>query len=354
MLKTLSKMAFQTNFKPAIAFGALTGKHSALACVLGAALAFGGSTVKAETTIIVGGNTEPLIIAQYLGWFDEADIKIEVVDIPNFMQYPSMLASGAIDVLDSYMPANMWNMVLAGADFKVISGSALAVAARDGKPSRNVRGYFVRKDLYDSGEITKIPDFAGYRLADFAPVPPKGKLSPFPVGHKVFGEVFREIDWVRMGQSDILAALDAGTIAGGRMQTRWVKIAVDKGLAVEIAKETDFVPIIQVRGMVAKEAFLTENREAMIAFLGIYKRAQAYAIEVQNGQHQEEYMAAVAAYSKIPADIALELIQELEITTEIATDDLMVTQEHFVMVGAQEAVVPLDTVLDFSYLEAAQ
>jgi NitT/TauT family transport system substrate-binding protein len=298
--------------------------------------------------------TEPLIVAQAKGWFREAGLKVEVVDVKNFMQYPSMLASNSIDMLDGYIPANLWNMIDAGADFKIIAGSALAVAERNGKPARNIRGYVVRKDLFDDGQVKKIADLKGRRMADFAPVPPKGQISPFPIGHKVFGDTYKDIDWIRMSESDALNALASKTIDGARLRTRWVKLAVQKGLGVELAKETDYVPLIQVRAIVARNDFLNAHKEAIASFLKVYLRAQAYATEVQDGKHQDEYLAAVKAHSDIPPDTALDLIQESEFSLDLAIDDLKATQDHFVMVGAQKAIVPLNRVIDSSYLDAAR
>lgn len=335
--------------------GNLIGRGPVLkALAIGAALATLSTAALAETTIRVGGVTEPLMIAKHKNWFAEAGLKVEIVDVKNFMQYPSMLASNSIDLIDGYVPANLWNMIDAGADFKIIAGSALSVAAHGGKPARNIRGYVVRKDLFDSGAVTKIADLKGKRLADFAPVPPKGQISPFPIGHKVFGDVFKEIEWVRLSEADILNALASKTIDGARMRSRWVKLAVDKGLAVELVKETDYVPRIQVRALVGRDEFLKKNKDAVTAFLKVYLRAQKYAEEVQAGKHKDDYLAAVKENSDIPVDAALDLIQESEITTDLATDDLKASQDHFVMVGAQRAVVPLEKVIDPSYLNAAK
>lgn len=320
-----------------------------------AALTLVGHAASAtEQTIRIGGMTEPLIVAQAKGWFREAGLKVEVVDVKNFMQYPSMLASNSIDMLDGYIPANLWNMIDAGADFKIIAGSALAVAERNGKPARNIRGYVVRKDLFDDGQVKKIADLKGRRMADFAPVPPKGQISPFPIGHKVFGDTYKDIDWIRMSESDALNALASKTIDGARLRTRWVKLAVQKGLGVELAKETDYVPLIQVRAIVARNDFLNAHKEAIASFLKVYLRAQAYATEVQDGKHRDEYLAAVKAHSDIPPDTALDLIQESEFSLDLAIDDLKATQDHFVMVGAQKAIVPLNRVIDSSYLDAAR
>ncbi len=329
-------------------------RRNVLALGAAVSLAMLCTPAAAQTTIRVGGNTEPMIVAQAKGWFAASGLKVEVNDVANFMQYPNMLASGSIDVLDGYLPANFWNMVQAGASFRIVSGSAMAVAARNGEPARNIRGYVVRKDLHDSGQVKSIKDLAKRRLADFAPVPPKGQISPFPIGHIVFGDTFREIDWIRMQESDMLAALDAKTIDGARMRTRYVKIAVDKGLAVELARETDHVSPIQVRVLVMRDEFLRKNPEAAAKFLGAYLQALKFVREVQQGQHQDEYVKAVREHSNIPPEIALDLVQELAFTEELAKDDIQRTQEHFVMVGAQKEVIPLEKVYDSKLLEAAR
>lgn len=333
---------------------ALKSKKFLRILIAGAALALSVTSSFAQTNIRVGGTSEPLIIAKHKGWFAEAGLNVSIIDVTNFMQYPTMLAANSIDLIDGYVPANLWNMITAGSDFRIIAGSAMAVAARDGKPARNIRGYIVRKDLFDSGAVKKISDLKGRRMADFAPVPPKGQISPFPVGHKVFGDTFKEIDWIRMSETDIMSALSQKTIDGARMRSRWVKLAVDRGLAVELAKETDYVPMIQVRAVVGRDQFLAKNKDAVVKFLKVYLRAQKYAVEVQAGKHKDDYLAAVKAQSDIPPDVALDLIQESEITTDLAIDDLKASQEHFVMVGAQRAIVPLNQVIDLTYLDAAK
>lgn len=321
-----------------------------------AALAALASTVPAGAQEIrVGGRTEPIVIGMAKGWFKDAGVSVKVVEIPNFMQYPNLLASNSIDVLDGYIPPNLWNMLASGAQFKIVSGSALAVAARDGQPARNARAYVVRKDLWDSGAVRKIADLKGRKVADFAPIPPKGQLSPFPIGHKVFGEVFKEVDWVRVpNETDMMVALDKKDLDGARMRTRFARIAINKGLVVEMVKETDIVPRIQVRAIVAREEFAKQNADLLVRFLRVYLRSQAYAREVQKGMHADEYRLAMKEHGSIPPEIALDLVQEQEFTEELALDDLLDTQQHFVMVGAQSKVVPLEQVVDLRYLQQAK
>jgi len=325
----------------------------AMSCL--ALLAGPSAASAADATIRVGGMTEPVMVAVGKGWFKDAGLNVEVTELPNILQYSNLLASNSIDVMDGYLPATFWNMVLAGAKFRIISGSALAVAEKNGEPARNPRAYVVRKDLHDSGAMRQVGDFVGHKIADFVPVPAKGKLSPFPVGDKIFGEAYRDVDWIYLpNESSIVSALEARHVDGARLTTRWAKIAIDKGVAVTVAKETDFVPEIQVRLVVAREDFLKANADAVAKFLKVRLRAQGYVREVQAGKHADEFKALAAKNGQTPPDVALELVQELKFTEQIADRDLRDQQQHFINVGIQKSVVPLEEVVDLSYLERAK
>lgn len=326
---------------------------------LGAGVAAGAllpTVAKSQATRIrVGGNTEPTMIGIAKGWFADAGLQIEVTELPNILQYSNILSAGSIDLFDGYLPATFWNMVLAGADYKIIAGSAMAVAAKDGKPARNARAYVARKDLFDKGEVKTVQDFKNRKIADFVPVPPKGKISPFPVGHVVFGETFREIDWIYLpNEANIIAALENKFVDGARFTSRAAKVALEKGIAVEIAKETDYVPEIQVRLVVARGDFVAANRDAVIKYLKVRLRAQEYIAEVQDGKHKGEFLSIAEKTSKTPPAIAFDLVQELEFTDRISVKDLQDQQAHFVKVGIQKEVVPLEKVLDASLLAAAK
>src|SRR5690606_36615774 len=143
-------------------------------------------------------------------------------------------------------------------------------------------------------------------------------------------------------------------IDGARMTSRWAKIAISKGFAVEVAKETDFVPLAQVRVVVTRDDFAKANGESLAKCTAVRMRAQKYAAEVQRGMHQPEYRAIAARHPKIPPDVALELIQELKSTEELAITDLMETQAHFVKAGMQQQVIPLEQVYDPSFLAKAK
>ena len=280
------------------------------------------------TNLIVGGRSATMVAGLGKGYFKDEGLKIEIVHLRNFMQYPSMLAAGKIDILDGYLPMNFWNMIDEGADFKIISGGAQCVAAEGNEPARNIRGFVVKKDLYDKGEIREIKDLVGKKVATFAPAPRKGAISPFPVAHRIFGKLYGEIGWIRIPKAmDSLAALEKGDVVAARLRAPWFNLAIKKGIAVELFKETDYFPKMQVTTIAVREKFLKQNRETVIKFLRAYQKALKYINEVQHGLHQDEYKYFNNKYTDIPENVAMELIQAYKYTDEIDRNDLTVMQD---------------------------
>ena len=134
---------------------------------------------KETSEITVGGKTAPIIAAYGKGWFKNEGLGVKLVEISDFMKYPAVLVSGDINLFDGYLTPGFWNMIAGGADFKIVSGGSLAVAASGKEPARNIRGYIIRKDLVDNGTIKSIQDLKGRKVADFSPVAKRGR-EPVP------------------------------------------------------------------------------------------------------------------------------------------------------------------------------
>jgi len=309
---------------------------------------------KEKKRIIVGGLSAPLIAGMGKGWFGE-ELEVELIRIPNFMHYPPMLAAGKIHIMESYPAMNLWKMIHEGADFKIISGGGQCSAAEGNEPARNIRGFVVRKDLYDKGEIREIKDLRGKKVADFAPAPRKGAISPFPIGHRIFGKTYGEIEWIHIPRDlDCLLALEKKDVVAARMRTTYTNMAVRKGIGVELFKETDFFPKFQGSIIVAKEKFLKENHETAVIFLRAYQKALKFVREAQQGQHTKEYEMINKQLKYVPEEVAFDLLEAYKYTDEIDRNDLTLMQNHFVMTGSQVKFIPLDQVIDLKYLNEAK
>ena len=280
---------------------------------------------------------------------------MEPVRIINFLDQPFALATGQIDILLGVHHARVWNIISEGADFRIISGGTQAVAAEGGEPARNIRGFVVRKELYDSGQVRGIRDLVGRKVANFGTVPPKGERATFYVYDVIFGELWGKINWVRIpNEADILTALKEGLVDAAYMRAPWFNYAVKRGIAVELFKETDNLKKMQSDLVWTTEKFLKRNPEAVVGFLRAYLKALQYVREVQKGQHLEEYKALVAKYTDHPVDIALEMVQSGKYTDEIALEDTVATQQYYVKRGIQKRFIPLEQVINLTFLEKAK
>jgi ABC-type nitrate/sulfonate/bicarbonate transport system substrate-binding protein len=136
------------------------------------------------------------------------------------------------------------------------------------------------------------------------------------------------------------------------MRITYTNLAVRKGIGVELFKETDYFPKFQGTIVAVKDKFLNENRETVIRFLRAHQRALEFAREAQKGGiYLEEYKAINKQLKYVPEDVVFDLLQAYKQTDDIDINDLTIMQNHFVMTGSQKKFVPLDQVIDLSYLK---
>ena len=154
--------------------------------------------------------------------------------------------------------------------------------------------------------------------------------------------------------SDILNALEQKLIDAGRLRAPWFQYAEKKGLGVESLQGNRFhaQDAGDHRGNFGEVPESQPQRDGEVPE-GLCKRAQILR-RLQKGQHIDEFKTFVKKYTDVPPDIAADLIQSRKWTDEIAVDDLIYTQKHFVLIGTQMQFIPLEKVLDLSYLKKAK
>lgn len=100
----------------------------------------------------------PILIARAEGYFEEYGINIEYVPFGRASEATALLISGEIDVYAGTLNSGFLNSVYE-------SGSAIKAVADRGHISKNAQctyyALLVRKDLYESGQVTGPGDLAG-------------------------------------------------------------------------------------------------------------------------------------------------------------------------------------------------
>jgi len=311
----------------------------------------------ATAKVKVGGSftassAPPIIAARGKGWFEKEGLDVETILIRDFTQQPPLLAGHQIDILVGVIQANYWSILAQGADFRVISGGTQSARPTGKEPARNIRGFVVRKDLYDSGAIKTLADLAGRKAANFGTV---GKIPNLYVYDRIFGNTWPKVNWVRIpAEKDIMTALRQKLIDAAYMRAPFFSWAVRDGLGVELFKETDYLASIQNDVVSTTATFLKGNANTAVAFLRAYLKALEYSREVQQGQHLEEYKSFVKKYTDYPVDIAMELIQAVKYSADLDMDSIREHLAYNTKTGVVQGRISLDQVVDLSYLNKAR
>jgi len=117
------------------------------------------TTVKMNSSALT--SFAPLFIADAEGYFAEYGIKIDYVTLNKTNNAVPLLASGDLDVYAGSVTAGLLNVLGQENDVKVVADRG-HIAPTD---SCTYLGIMVRKDLYDSGAITKAADLKGQIIA---------------------------------------------------------------------------------------------------------------------------------------------------------------------------------------------
>ena len=101
----------------------------------------------------------PTFLAFEKGYFAEEGLKVELQSFNSASYMIPLLATGDLDVGVGQPGTELFNAVHQGLDVKVVSPASTQITGHDNNP------FLVRKDLYDSGQITKPADLKGKTIA---------------------------------------------------------------------------------------------------------------------------------------------------------------------------------------------
>jgi NitT/TauT family transport system substrate-binding protein len=117
---------------------------------------------KVKVGSTTGLEMAPLMVAKEMGFYKDAGLDIEILDIPSARDQLPALASGQIDVLRAGSTPGFINMAASGFGGRIVSGYNHSSPAWYGS---HINGILVRKDLYDKGEVKTTKDLKGRRVA---------------------------------------------------------------------------------------------------------------------------------------------------------------------------------------------
>lgn len=298
----------------------------------------------------VGGLTDAgLYLADELGFFAEAGITLEMQRMTSAPTLITAIATDQLEVAGISTTPGMFTAAQQGIGLRIVgdknsarpgfaaSRLVIAKALEAATPAEMVQGL--------RGKVVGVPSRAGSAFFNVAAL-----LKEHGVG-------LDEVEIKELSYANMVAAISTGSIDAAYMIEPFLSQMIHDGTAVDVSNVGDFTDAGAARinvPLVYSEKF-AQNRELAQAFMTAYMRGvRVYNDAFVKGIDLDKVIDIMARHSETdPEVIRSSFPAGLDPNQEINLDTINEMQEFFVEQGFLDAVVPLDTLVDTSFAEAA-
>ena len=291
-------------------------------------------------------SVNPVFIAYEKGYFADEGLEVELESFQSSTYMMPLLATGDLDLGFGQTGTDLINAIHQGLDIRVVSPAA---AYEKGYVSQK---FLVRKDLYESGEITEPADL---KEAVIATIVERGLIEFLTASIlEMGGLTIEDIQFVTMPFSDMNVALANNAIDAAMLPEPLAGMAADSGDGVILFEMSEVFPGANTAVYYFGQRLIQpENREIGVRVLKALYRAirELYTIEGYN----DENIGYITKYVNNPPEYVRDNRYYFSPTGEFDISFVEKTMKYYIDQGytdTQELPDP-DLLYDFSYLEAA-
>lgn len=258
----------------------------------------------------------PMFVAYEKGYFAEEGLNVSLEALPGGSDMVVHTATGEFDAGIGGIGPAYWNA--AAQDLPV---TIIAPGHMEGSPVATP--LMISKKACESGEITRISDLEGKKVAVNAPGATELWLD---TALRTDGLTIEDIDLQYMAFPDAVAALDSGAIAASMVGEPLATKAENDGIAVRIASDFD-VQSFQVTAIFASDQFLSDNPEAATGLVAAYLRASR---DLTDDFNDLVNLAIIQKYTDVPPELIANSIKPVyQVDGQIDLDSLALLQDFF-------------------------
>jgi NitT/TauT family transport system substrate-binding protein len=231
------------------------------------------------------------IIALERGYFAEQGINVEYVDFDSAARMIPSLGVGQLDVGAGTVSAGLFNAVARGVPIKMVGPQSRH------DPGASSLYLMVRRDLIESGEISRYSDLQGRRIA----TPALGIITDFIAAKALAqgGLQPNDAELVEMGFPDMVAAFTNRAIDAAIQVEPTAAVAVNRGVAVKWHEAAELSPGVQAAVVVYSPLFAGQTDVAGRWMLAYLQGVRAYNDAFKRGIDREGIVAILAAHSAV-------------------------------------------------------
>lgn len=232
----------------------------------------------------------PVYVAAEKGYFAEEGLNVEFLPIEGGSDAVVQVASGNFDVAGGGISASMLNAVARGIEFEI------AAPLHTERP-RLASPFVVSKKRFESGELTKMSDLKGKKVATNN----RGTATEWWLSEALRqgGVDITEVEVIGLPFPQIAPALESGTLDGAILSEPFATAAEDKGLIVRLSE--DFVDGFKPTYVYFNKGWVTANPQAATGFIKAFLRG---ARDLQGEAYFDDAnVAAISKYTKVEPDV---------------------------------------------------
>lgn len=284
----------------------------------------------------------PLMIALDKGYFEQANINVELNVVWQSAELMAAFASGNMDAAAGGIGPAQMNAISRG----ILTPKLISPLHTERPPVATP--LTVRKALWDSGEVRSVADLKGRKVAlnSKASATEYWLYAALAVG----GLTPNDVEVIELPFPDARVAMANGVLDASLMGEPNAVLGEQDGTLVRLSE--DFIDDFQVTAVYWDAAFAEKNRPAMEAFLAAYLRG-ARDLEGE-GYRAPENLAILEKYTRIPAaTIAASRVPYHDPEGRIHVEDFQKLNDFFVAQGVAPAL-DMGAYVDLTVAEAAR
>ncbi|MQA62866.1 MAG: ABC transporter substrate-binding protein [Actinophytocola sp.] len=316
----------------------------------------GGEAAGCDGTEVSVGITNsasdaPFYIGQKKGYFKEEGLTVDFVPFDSAAKMIPPMGGGDLDVGAGAPSAGFYNAVARDVNLRIV--------ADKGSMPENY-GYMpllVRKDLYDSGEITEIADLKGRKVAE--PAQATATSSTLSTMLASAGLGYNDVKHEYIGFAEHPAAFDNGAVDAALTTEPSATIAESQGAAVRLGTPPDHYDNQQLAVLLYSDSFAAEQTETAQCFMNAYiKSARDYVSAFDEGKLTGEAGDEVSEIVTEATGLEPEVFKKMtpnyiDPDGAVNMDSLAKDFEFFTKQGFLEHPVELNDIVDTSFAEKA-
>lgn len=224
-----------------------------------------------------------LFVALEKGYFQEQGLNIRMERVKSGAEATAFLSSGQMNVAGSAIAPSAFTAINRGLDLAIVASGS--ISPKVGGANKLI----VRKDLYDSGRITKLTDLKGKQVAVSGGAGSGGAFT-VAVAMRNTPVKVKEVNFVNIENPDMLNGLKNKSIDACYAGAPFAGQILDSGVGVVLAQDITAGQMIIVYMMSGK--FIKNKHDAAVKFMVALLKASRdmQGDKVYNPQNMAAYV----------------------------------------------------------------